>query len=64
MKVNELIKKLEQYNPEANVIVFANGSIRDYSLIWMGSEGGSKDDCFEVSFYCDKTEDESSGQNN
>lgn len=53
MKVRELIEKLKEFNQEAEVDVIAHNRKYDFSLCWGGSEGCSKQNTDEASFYVD-----------
>ena len=54
MTVKELIKKLLDYNMEADVKVTAHCKDYDYSITIGGSEGVEKHNTEEVSFYVDE----------
>lgn len=54
MTVKELIKKLLEYNMEANVTVIAHCKMYDYDITISGDEGVEKHDTKEVSFYVDE----------
>ena len=54
MKVKELIKKLLDYNMEAEVKVIAHCKEYDYSITIGGGEGVKKHNAKEVSFYVDE----------
>ena len=54
MTVKELIKKLLDYNMEAEVKVIAHCKKYDYSITIGGAEGIEKHNTKEVSFYVDE----------
>ena len=54
MTVKELIKKLLDYNMEAEVKVIAHCKKYDYSIAIGGAEGAEKHDTKEVFFYVDE----------
>ena len=54
MKVKELIARLKEYNQEARVNVIAHNVSHNFSLTYGVGDGGTKEKCFEVSFYVDK----------
>ena len=54
MTVKELIKKLLDYNMEAEVKVIAHCKQYDYSITIGGAEGVEKHNTKEVSFYVDE----------
>jgi hypothetical protein len=54
MKVKELIKKLLDYNMEAEVKVIAHCKKYDYSITFGDSEGDEKHNTKDVSFYVDE----------
>jgi hypothetical protein len=56
MKVKELIKRLADFNPEAEVDVIANNHPHEFSICWGGhldSEGTTKLNTTGVSIYVD-----------
>jgi hypothetical protein len=48
MKVKELIKKLNEYNPEANFYVIVNSYPKDFEICFGTSEGCTKENCDSV----------------
>jgi len=56
MLIKELIKKLREYNPNAETKVIVHNHSEEYSIVWGTSdgEGTPKKDCKEVSFYVDR----------
>lgn len=55
MKVSELIDKLLNYNQSAEVNVIVHNRVESFSLSFGGgSEGETRKDCAEVSFYVDR----------
>lgn len=50
MKVKELKKKLEEYNPEAQVSVVVNNTPLAFSIAFGTSEGCTKENCGDVLF--------------
>lgn len=54
IKVKEIIEKLKEYNPEANVDVVAHNKSYDFTLAFGGCDGGTKENCEDVSFYVDE----------
>lgn len=51
MKVKELIKQLEEYNPEAYVsIVYDYVELPNFCVTYAGVDGGSKEICNAVHF--------------
>ncbi len=57
-KLKDLIAELQQYNQEADVSVIAHNQREDFSLVFGGSDGVSKETCEKVSFYVDRLNDE------
>ena len=54
LKVSQLIEKLGEYNPDAEVDVIAMNRRQEFSLSWWsGGEGGTKEQATSVSFYVD-----------
>lgn len=53
MTVGELIKKLLEYNLDADVTVIAHDKIFEFSLVFSGGDGVIKKNCNSVSFYVD-----------
>ncbi len=54
MKVKDIIKRLYEFNLEAEVSVIAHNRREKFSFTWGGgSEGETKEDCKEVNFYVD-----------
>jgi len=55
MKVKELIQKLSEYNSDAEMSVIVHNHKEEFSITFGGgSEGESKQNCKEVSFYLNK----------
>jgi hypothetical protein len=54
MNIRELIKKLLDYNLDAEVNVIAHNKEYDYSITFGGAEGVEKHNANEVSFYVDE----------
>jgi len=54
MKVKELIKKLQMFNPKAKTNVVVHNSVEEYSITYGNAEGITKGNCEEVSFYVDR----------
>ncbi|HDY66225.1 MAG TPA: hypothetical protein ENH85_00385 [Candidatus Scalindua sp.] len=55
MNVEQLIAKLHNYNPKAEVNVIVHNQIEDFTISFGGgSEGETKETCKEVSFYVDR----------
>lgn len=54
MKVRELIKELEEYNPEAETSVVVHNVLEEFSICYCGPEGVTKENCEDVSFYVDR----------
>jgi hypothetical protein len=55
MKVKELIKKLLDYNLDADVSVIVHHTKEEFSIVWGGDdEGETKEECESVSFYVDR----------
>ena len=54
MKVSQLIKKLEEYNPDAEVDVIAMNRRQEFTITYGDGEGCTKEICSHVSFYVDK----------
>lgn len=61
MKVKELIKKLEEYNQNANIEICVNGRPQEFEICYGGSEGCTKSSCDEVVFMIGMTCDEEGG---
>lgn len=62
MKVKELIEKLEQYNPDADMDAVANNKGWPFSLAYGDKEGCTKENCETVSIWVDDTnQSESAG---
>ena len=57
MKIKELISELKKYNPDAIVDVVVNDTPKDFKICFGGSEGVSKNNCENVSFMVDCTEE-------
>ena len=53
MKVKELIRKLVEYNQEADIRIIVNNSPRPFEISFGSSEGVTKEDCDNVSFLID-----------
>lgn len=64
MKVKDLIKKLLDYNMDADVSVIAHCKPYDFSVSFGGDEGVEKHNTKDVSFYVDElcTNEQSNGQ--
>lgn len=55
MEIKQLIAKLIDFNPKAKVNVIVHNQIEDFTIVWGGgSEGETKENCQEVSFYVDR----------
>lgn len=54
MKNKDLIKELENFNPEAEVGVIAHCKSFPFSLSWGSSEGVTKETCDSISMYVDE----------
>ena len=55
MDIETLIVKLGKFNPKAKVNVIVHNRVEDFTITWGGgSEGETKEDCKEVSFYVDR----------
>ena len=54
MKVKDLIEKLKEYNPEAEICVIVRNRNEQFSITYGTSEGGTKSNCAQVSFYIDR----------
>ena len=54
MKLKDLIKELQEYNPEAETNVVAHCKAYEFSLSSGGSDGSNKSNCEDVSFYVDE----------
>lgn len=54
MKNKELIKKLKEYNEDAEVKVVAHCKSFPFSLSYGSSEGVTKKNCDSISFYVDE----------
>ncbi len=62
LKVSQLIEKLGEYNPDADVDVIAMNRSQDFSMSWGGGDGCPKETCDSVSFYVDElNQSESAG---
>lgn len=57
MKLKELVKKLQEYNQEAEVNVIAHNKGYKFSLTYGGGDGVTKDNCESVAFYVDDLND-------
>jgi hypothetical protein len=53
MKVKDLIRKLQEYNQEAETYVIAHNKGYQFSITYGGSDGATKESCESVSFYVD-----------
>lgn len=53
MKVKDLVEKLEQYNPEAEMNAIADNKRWSFTLAYGNSEGCKKENCETVSIYVD-----------
>lgn len=54
MKVKELIEKLSEYNPEAEVKAVAHNYCHEFSISYGSSDGITKNNCDMVGFYINK----------
>lgn len=54
MTVKELIKKLLDYNLDAEVSVVVHHTAEEFSITCGGSDGSTKNNCESVSFYVDR----------
>jgi hypothetical protein len=54
MTVKDLIKKLLDYNLDAEVSVVAHHRAEEFSISYGGGEGVTKKNCESVSFYVDR----------
>lgn len=54
MKVKQIIKLLEEYNPEAEFGIIAENQNQDFSITYGSSEGVTKLNCEDVHLYVDK----------
>jgi len=54
MTVEEVIRKLETFNPKANVFVLVHNRHETFTFSYGGGEGGTREDCEDVSFYVDR----------
>ena len=54
MKVKELIKKLLDYNIDAEVSVVAHHTQEYFTITYSGNEGSTEKNCESVSFYVDR----------
>lgn len=67
MKVKDLIKKLKEYNPEAETSVIVHNREEQFSMIYGGGgEGETENNCKRVGFCVDRlcqSEEECSGRN-
>ncbi len=54
MKLIELIGRLTEYNPQAEVEVIAHNHSIPFSLCHGGGDGCTKQNCDTVSFYVDE----------
>jgi hypothetical protein len=52
--VKDLIKKLLDYNLDAEVLVVAHHRAEEFSISYGGGEGVTKKNCESVSFYVDR----------
>lgn len=57
MKIKELVSELKKYNPDATVNVVVNSTPKDFKICYGGSDGVSKNNCEDVSFMVDCTEE-------
>lgn len=57
MKVKDLIKELEDYNKEAEVSVVVDSQPRCFLIAFGSSEGMNQDNCSDVVFYTDPTDE-------
>ena len=53
MTVKDLIEKLEQYDPTAEMVATAHNKDQTFSLCHGEDDGCTKDDCDSVSIYLD-----------
>lgn len=53
MKVKDLIKKLLDYNLDADVSIIVHHTKEEFSIVYGGNEGGTEKNCESVSFYVD-----------
>ena len=53
MTVKELINKLSEYNPEAEINVVVGGYEKPYTICFGGAEGVTKATCEDVDFMVD-----------
>ena len=54
MKVKDLIKKLLDYNLDAEISVVAHCREEEFSIAYGGAEGVTKENCDTVSLYVDR----------
>jgi len=54
MKASELIKKLLDYNLDAEVSVVAHHTTEDFTITYNGNEGSTEKNCESVNFYVDR----------
>lgn len=56
MRVKELIDKLQEFNPEAEVFLVAHDADQEFSICWGGNdgEGITRQHTSSVSFYVDE----------
>lgn len=54
MKVKQLIKKLQQYNPNARIAVVAHNTVYEFTICFGCSEGVKKANCEEVDLFVDE----------
>ena len=54
MKVQELVEKLYEYNPDADVYATINGEPFQFQIYYGTSEGVTKQSCEDVVFSLDK----------
>lgn len=64
MKVKGLIKKLNEYNQEADVEICVNGMPQEFEICYGGSEGCTKSSCDEVVFMIGTDCEEKDGATN
>lgn len=64
MKVKDLIKKLNEYNQNADVEICVNGMPQEFEICYGGSEGCTKSTCDEVVFMVGTNCDEEVGAAN
>ena len=54
MKVKEIIKLLNEYNPEAEFGIITENKKQNFNITYGSSEGVTKLNCEEVNLYIDK----------